>query len=801
MKIGLTEKILLVLMFLVLTIGIINMSSAYVYDDFTDGSINWTFWTNYTDNNNGFTTAETGGYMEARSGAGNFPNAGIRATSKLPPIQFIKSINFTWTTDNSIGGSCDGATQTGNLYFLTSLSFPVFQTQAGRGCGGLNQFVSGSWTIGASRNSPYSNNFSVWVDGSLNRSFLADDNRIEINVHANKDQGGNFMLQRLGTISYETYGVWNNQTSPLNDVAVAPSFTFVVNNTAILEQNLTNVTYYFFDTNGALYNKTSYNITGKSNITSKNFNFNTLGNYNWSVETCGTNSTYNPCYNSLNQSFTVGGFNESYSSTLLAGQIADYVLNISYPSLDTNLNAILYLNNTAYTPIKNLINSSLIQFTVSTQIPLSWGNTSGISIPHQWRYYLNDNSINDTTSILNQTVFTIGFDNCSTLSNSFINFTLKDEDTLNTLSGVAENTSAQVYLTLTNTLNSSSSYSFNATYSNVNPFRICTTSNAFSSSNFKVDLQVRYTADNYAIEYYNSQNSSLSEFPKSINLYPLLNTQAQQFQIEYRDSNFLLVPDVVVQMDRQYLGLGTFLTVEAPKTDSEGKTVGNFVLNDVVYNIYVTKDNRTLATFLNQRAFCEPTIQSCTIKLNERAGTSQVQSGNLFNGVRLESNYNLTTRIYTTTFSIPDGSSKLISLNITNYGATINNTICSTSLNANSGILTCTIPSSYLNQSAIAYLSVDGTQVSSSIFYIGDNYNFGQWKYFLAFALFLTLVGIGTGNKIAIGFSIVMGIIIAGALQLLDVGGYLSIGSTVVWLVILIILLVSKLNKGESDAN
>lgn len=774
-----------IILSLILGIFLISFSSAYVYDDFTDGVVNWSFWQNSSSYSGGnpFSYTESTNQLKITAD-NNADGTNTIWSERFIPSYFIKWINTTiqWSLGAGVGG-----TSTGTLQIFNQTVFTKSSSSAGTTTISLyKNLLTGKFEI---------NNGTAWTT-----NITPAGNSVYISTSGS----GSSPYTRewyLGIVTYDTYGVWNNQTSPIDNLAINSPFNFTVNNTAILEQNLTNITYYFYNTLGNLYNKTTFNITGKSNITSKQFTFDQLGNYNWSVETCGTNSTYSPCYTSGNKSVVVGSFVESYESTLLAGQFTNYVLNISYPNLDTNLNAILYLNNTLYPSTRSLINSSLIQFTVSTQIPTSWGNTSGVSIPHNWRYYLDDNSINDTTTTANQTVYTIGFDNCTSLSNTFINFSIQDEDTLTSLNAIAENTSVQTYLTLTNTANSSSVYSFNSSYNNVNPFRICTTSNAFTNSNFKVDLEVRYTADNYAIEYYNLQNASLGQFPQNITLYPLLTTQAQEFQIEYRDSNFLLVPDVVIQMDRQYLSLGGFLTVESPKTDSDGKTIGNFLLNDVLYNIYVKKNGITLATFLNQRAFCEPTIQSCVIKLNERAGTSQVQGADLINGVRLTSNYNSTSRIYTTIFSVSDGSSKNIALNITNFKSSVNETLCYTSLNASSGSLSCTIPSAYLNQSAIAYIYIDGVQSSSSIFYIGDNYNFGNWKYFLAFGLFLTLVGIGTGNKVVIGFSMVMGIILAGALQLLDTGGYLSIGSSVIWLVILIILLISKLNKGESDAN
>lgn len=527
-----------------------------------------------------------------------------------------------------------------------------------------------------------------------------------------------------------------------------------------------------------------------------------LGNNNISFVLCGSNATSVLCSGGL-QNITIittyGDITTSFDNPLLGGQSSYYEMNMSLSSINQNINAILWFNNTAYPTTKNIINSSLLKFYSNINIPSELGSMSGTNVSHYWNYYLNDNSINATTSPNQQTVFSVSFDDCSVLTTNFINFTLKDETTLVNLS-TSQNLSTNVYLTLSNIQNSSLKYSFNQSYSS-NPARICISSNAGNNPNFRVDAEIKYTADNYAVEYYNIQNGTLSSYPQNINLLLLSILEAQEFQIEYRDSNFLLVPNVLVQIDRQYLNLADFITVEVPKTDSDGKTIANFVLNDVLYNIYIKKDGVTIASFLNSRAFCEVAIQSCVIRLNERSGTSQISGSNLVNGVVLNNNYNLTTRIFTTLFNVPDSTSKTVSLNISKYDPYLNTSICSTTATASSGVLTCTISSSYLNQTAVADIYINGEKSSTVIFYVGDNFNFGNVKYFLALGLFITLVGLGVGNKIIVGFSIVMGVVMAGILQLVDLGGWLSISSTAMWIIILVIILINKTNKGETDAN
>lgn len=584
------------------------------------------------------------------------------------------------------------------------------------------------------------------------------------------------------------------QNSPANGTTVLSAMNIFNASVFLTTGTIRNATLYLYTLNGTLINRTTNLLSGLENSTTWNNTNVVVNRYKWHTYVCRTD---NVCTSATNFTFTAGNFTEEFDANLFGGQSTNANLNITFDGVNQNILALLYWNNTLVVPSKTIVNATRIKFNSNFIVP-NIGNLTGVNVSHYWRFYLPDGTLNETTTNSSQLVFSIGLDNCTIFSANFINLTMKDENTLTALNATTENTSIIAQVMISSQSNSSLSYQFNKTFTQINPARICLSGNVYSDT-FRVDAEVRYTGTNYAIEYYNLQNVSFttSNFPDTIDLLSLPVTEAQEFQIEYRDGNFIPVANALIQMDRQYLNLADFLTTEVPKTDSEGKTIGNFVLNDAIYNIYVFKEGRLLSSFLNVRAFCEVAIEACTIELNERTGTNKLSSSSIFNGVSLLPSYNQSTRIYNLDFSVIDQTNKLVSINITNYGSALNTSLCTNSVSASSGSLTCSIPAQFANQTAVAKIYVEGELASTSIFPVSgtDRQTYGVWRYALAFALILSLAGASISNKVGILISIVIGFILAGALYLIDSGGILGAGSAIIWLVVIVLILAAKWNK------
>lgn len=510
----------------------------------------------------------------------------------------------------------------------------------------------------------------------------------------------------------------------------------------------------------------------------------TLGNYqstqqNWNYSIFENSRSFN--INTTELSTENYGINITWDSNAYSSIVAGLVYNGTY-----------YLASTSSSGTNLVYNRSLEVADVA-------GTTFKT---FYWNFVLTNltgsNSINTTTS--QQQINNVSLDNCGSFTNTLVNYTVYDEDDRSKLNAPANNVSVDLYLSIstpaqTNTVN----VSFNTT--NVNGVRVCT-QNVLSGT-YRLDSTVKYSATNRATEYYNIQNNTLSNssVPMEIALYDLLTTNAQEFQITYKDENFIPVSGALIEIAREYLPLGTFLTVEIPKTDSDGKTIANLYLNNVVYTIYVKKEGRLLATFNNVRAFCSNIATGqCTLELTATGSSGRPESFLNFRGVSYTNSYNATSRIYTLTYTSSDGSSKNVGLNVSAYNNYNNNTICTQSASSSSSTLQCSIPQSFGNGTGYAVGTVGNQVLFTDTFVISQRRSqiLGGAIYFFAFLLIISLplMFATTGQGALVGFMI--GLVAAGGIAFVDLGGYFGASSAFAWFLIAIFILIYKISKGDS---
>ena len=423
-----------------------------------------------------------------------------------------------------------------------------------------------------------------------------------------------------------TYSIIQNESetnliNPSNLASIITSnITFSANHSSFLGYNITNATLYLYNRSGGIYRTNSTTFTVSSFQTSA-FNMAglNLGTYEWNVLGCSNNSLGSVAcrFATFNRSVTIGSFIEEFEQNITEGQSTGINLNITIDGVNQNILSLLTWNNTVSVPSKFIINATRVRFTSNFIVPAGVGNATGRSVSHSWRFYLPDGSLNETTTSQTQNVFSLGFDNCTSFTKRLLNFTLYDEDALTIIaSGSAGNGSIEVDLTATSLANTTQEINFSRTYSPSNNAQICVSELA---SGFKIDAQVRYTANNYVIEFYNLQNASLSSssFPQNISLFPLLSSRSQEFLVTFKDSTFAPVNDALVTVTRKYVGEGIFRTVEAPLTNNDGQALTHLVLGDIIYTVIVSKNGRILGTFNNLVPFCTNVATGdCTINLN-----------------------------------------------------------------------------------------------------------------------------------------------------------------------------------------
>jgi hypothetical protein len=282
---------------------------------------------------------------------------------------------------------------------------------------------------------------------------------------------------------------------------------------------------------------------------------------------------------------------------------------------------------------------------------------------------------------------------------------------------------------------------------------------------------------------------------QNITLYSLKGTSSDEFLITLKDSNYLPLTDSLIEITRKYISDGTFKIVEIPKSDSLGKAIGHFVVNDEIYTINVRKNGLLLASYENIQLYCLTGVD-CTLNLNIPSASSLPSSfigyGNLLYNVE----YDDDTKLYTMNFITNDGSATTVNLDM--YVNNVN--VCSQELTQSSGALICAL-TSYGNQTARAVIRSDGVTVAEDTVNVGyKKSSFANpIRFLIAGALIPMFVLMGASS---VGMGIIffiLGLILAGGLFMFDTQGWLGTGSFIAFFVIGILIIGIKVVWGRNN--
>lgn len=550
--------------------------------------------------------------------------------------------------------------------------------------------------------------------------------------------------------------------------------------------------------NVSLYLNGTINQTNTSQVTGT-YNFSValpVGVYAWTIKAYGNDSVE---YSATNGTFTIGvskvAFNPSNFSTQAIEQTTQtYKVNFTLGSGYSVSSVNFTFNQTNYTASFSLVNATYYQATASLTTP---SVTSNVNKTFNWSVFLTDSSTH-TSSNEQQTVLNFGIDNCTTNTIQILNLTLKDEDNQANLIGVGNNTLMRVDVDLyPNASLTTPTFSFSSSYSQTNPARVCVNS-SLGGSIFYMNSQIEYSADLFSIEFYNIQNYSLNATnnpSENISLYDLNSSRAQVFTISYKDDTFLAVSGALIQVQRKYVSEGVFKVVEIPMTDVNGEALAHLVLNDVIYSFTIVKDGELLATFNNVYAVCQnPSINDCVINLNSFSSNIPVEDFSSSQDFTYTLTWNETSRVVSTTFSIPSGAVSLISLNVTESDA-LGTSLCSSSVTTSAGTLDCTIGSSFGNSSIYAYIYKDNILIAQGMLKLDQDPVdiYGGAMVFLGLLVMMTLLGAGLSDSAVLtGVFLVVGVALLFALNLVANNGFIGGTATILFLIVAVILLLIK---------
>lgn len=488
-------------------------------------------------------------------------------------------------------------------------------------------------------------------------------------------------------------------------------------------------------------------------------------------------------------------FNRTFSNETIQGSSESFILTLS-AGQPLSLAELIY-NETVN--VMNIDSSATPNVVVSGNIIIP-SVEADVNVTFFWNLTFADSSRISTLSD-NQTIKNLGIDDCSVFTTVIFNYTMKDEESQTILDGVTDNTSIEIDLGLFSSDRTISIANFSNDYDEINPAAVCFNVELTGAASYELDSTVKYSSLDRQIEYHNIRNFTLTNSTpiQNISLFDLLSVDATEFQITFKDSEFIVVEGALIQVNRQYVSEGVFKTVEIPITDSNGQTVANLVEKNVVYNFIVTKNRTILGTFNNKQPFCDDsTIGSCFITLNAVEGQLKIFDFDAELEIEGSFEFNKTSGDLQFDFIVTDGSSKNVTLNAIQMDQIGNNTVCFESLVSSSGSIICSVPASLGNSTLIVTILVDGKDKILTFITTGQGIDLGDAGFFLMMFMVMSIALLFIESKTMTIAGVMLGFI-ASSLFFFIEGGILGVGSAIVWLVIMGTILIWKLNtEGQS---
>lgn len=517
--------------------------------------------------------------------------------------------------------------------------------------------------------------------------------------------------------------------------------------------------------------------------------------------TTPTNLTFyaNDSFGNLGNNFTSWTYTnfeyaQFFNNQTTEGNIEKFVLNLS--TINNFTSAYLVYNHTPYLgDISNdNFNYSIVRMLTIPNIDFAQFNNT-----FYWNLVYTDGSQFNTTTN-NQSVLGLSLDKCTTNNAVILNFTLFDEDNRSILNRVSDNGTIEVAATIYPIGSSTAITVFNGSFSSTAGAAICINSATINSSSFKMDYETRYYATQYATEFKYGQNISLTNatIPNNIQLYDLASASNQDYLLEFNGGDLAPLTGVVIDVLRQYVPINQYLSVESPITDENGNIVAHLVSANAIYNFNVYKDNRLLGSFTGFVAKCQNILtQQCTGTFNILNSDNSLTNFQNFDNVQFTPSIDRSTRVLSVSFNTINGVAQTVTANVLlsdNYG---NNSICSNSLNAPSGVLTCSIPQVYGNTTVLLNVLANNRSAGNYVTYLGDTPTqiFGGTRIVLAMLMYSSIVLLFMASPVMIVIGALLGIGFAGALAVVDGGTLFGVSSIILWFIVAGAIIIYQVSR------
>lgn len=364
-------------------------------------------------------------------------------------------------------------------------------------------------------------------------------------------------------------------------------------------------------------------------------------------------------------------------------------------------------------------------------------------------------TVDDTTE--NIAFYYFSIDNCSTFTETMLNFTVlkESDDTL------LNNTNLSIWV------NASSDFlavplQFNFSFFTGNYYALCVPNNTVS--NWTINAQAEYSnLPTYAEKNYWFVNYPLNSSPTNINLYLTNNTA--QLKLQLRDFNDDAISDAYISVLSYDLGTNSYRTTEIVKTDSSGDAYAQIVQNTAWYAFLVEYDGDVILQTLPTK------ITSTTLTLRADLQTDYFASYDVVQGITSDLTFNNATTTFSFTWSDPTGSTAQGCLELTRIsinGETELNSSCVTSSAATLLMNITDVPGTNTYK-ADGYAVVSGQNFhlqTLSVTFNSTFKTFGLSGIFLSMLVILTLVLVGLWHPVAAVILMVVGVVTTNVMSL-----------------------------------
>jgi len=484
-----------------------------------------------------------------------------------------------------------------------------------------------------------------------------------------------------------------------------------------------------------------------------------------------------------------------YNANVTEGSLQLISGNVTWTGFINTINATLIYDNITYSTNKYVqANSIWFNTTIPTPIlrPASY---------FQWNFtvYLNDgnNESNILSQIYQQNFTTFTIDNCTNNTLLAINFTLKDEETKITIPSDITNSSIEVDFIIKNMYNPNANWTYHHLFTNMTNAKICVKPESLNQTGIMVVEGVTsYKSIGYVQEYYyfDYLNISNNTIPHNINLYDLASSKSTSFLVTFYDCQYTKITGAIINVWRRYIADGEYLNVEMGKTSVDGQTILHLNTEDTLYKYWITKNGKFLWENPESPAIC--LSAPCQLNIYQQCGGTNPVNPSTYENVQYDLTSNKTSRQIILSYNTLDGSSPTMTMNITRFTNTLNDSICTETTTGAGGTLTCTVPLSLANATYYINVQKNGKSLIWGFFDFSADAStyFGKSGLLLSSLAILTLVLMGaTTSGVAVIVFALLGLIFSSILYFLDMGY-----GTLIWVVIAGVIIIYKIARRQS---